>query len=219
MAPAKETLDVPARLLLKGQVYALCARLLSPDAGALTDGETLERLRAALEPLEYDEALSALEELRRLDLTDRASLEREYARLFVKGVASPYETSYPEAWSAPGGKPQQLADIAGFYGAFGFEVVGERPDHLVPEVEFVALLYVKEAHALLSRSSEEAAVCADARAKFLRQHLLPWLPAFREQLADTGGSPALSAVVSLLIRIVEADQGQPAIPRAERRAR
>ncbi len=64
----------------------------------------------------------------------------------------PYETEYttPDALY----KAHQLADIAGFYRAFGLEMSTEnreRPDHLAAELEFMHFLALKEAQAMGNR--------------------------------------------------------------------
>ncbi len=195
----REVPEAEARLLLKGQVYGLYARLLSPAVREADRAEALERLRAVLAELGHAEALAPLEGV------ETAGTEGEYVRLFVRGQAPPYETSYESARSASGGQTHQMADIAGFYGAFGMRVEGERPDNIVPELEFVALLHVKEAYARLSGETEGAQVCADSRAKFMREHLLPWLPAFRERVSKESQHPALIALADSAATAVIAD--------------
>lgn len=209
-------LAMASRLLLKGQAYGLCAQLFSPDLSILTQGETLEELLAILERLGYSEAVSRLEEVKSLDLPDRGSLDGEYVRLFVKGEAPPYETTYGGSRSALGGKMQQLADIAGFYRAFGFQVSGERPDHLVPELEFTALLYVKEAYARMAGSTEGALVCVESRSKFMGEHLLTWLPSFQQQVSKAARHPPFPALAFLLLSLARADQQELAEEGARR---
>ncbi len=74
-----------------------------------------------------------------------------------------------------------LADLAGFYQAFGFFELaraGEKPDHISVELEFVAFLFAKEAHALASGEVEAAAVVREAREGFFRHHLAVWVASF-----------------------------------------
>lgn len=83
---------------------------------------------------------------------------------------------------------QELADIAGFYRAFGFNVGGpvrERPDHLAVELEFMYLLALKESHADAYGTQEQKEVCIDAQRKFLGEHLGRWIGQFAESLART----------------------------------
>ena len=121
----------------------------------------------------------------------REDLERDHVRVFglvVSKECPPYEVQYcPQTFSVY--RSQQLADIAGFYRAFGVEVgrdAPERVDHLACELEFQAWLVAKQRHAL-SRSGEEwierAALCREAQATFVEEHLAWWIPAFARALA------------------------------------
>jgi TorA maturation chaperone TorD len=131
-----------------------------------------------------------------LDLTPfhaelRSSLEQlrsEYDRVFglvLSRECPPYETEYyPSA--EPFFRAQQLADIAGFYRAFGLQtakITPERPDHLALELEFMAFLLRKERLARASAgvnaaAMEQAGVCAEAQQNFFRDHLAWWVPSF-----------------------------------------
>lgn len=196
------------RLLLKAQAYGLCARLLAPDAEGTPDDEVLVRIGDVLERLDLAEPLDHLRQATEVCGSAPEAIRDEHVRLFVKGEAPPYGTSYDALTSgAPrSASPQQLADIAGFYGAFGFQVARDRPDHLAAELEYVALLCVKEAFARLSRQDEGAAVCAEARSKFLTEHLAPWLPAFGQQVDRSARHPYFTSLASLLVSLVEADR-------------
>ena len=74
-----------------------------------------------------------------------------------------------------------LADIAGFYRAFGLEVSeeqGERLDHIGTELEFMGFLAFKERYAGENHGEEKALICEDAQRKFLKEHLGKWAPLF-----------------------------------------
>jgi DMSO reductase family type II enzyme chaperone len=91
----------------------------------------------------------------------------------------PYEAGY--LGGAAFREEHVLADIAGFYRAFGL-LVGqgerERPDHVTVELEFMRVLTVKEAYALVHNGREKADICRRAQRRFWRDHLGPWLPSF-----------------------------------------
>ncbi|MCS6844352.1 MAG: molecular chaperone TorD family protein [Caldilineales bacterium] len=112
------------------------------------------------------------------------SLQAAYRRCFGVAGSLPYETEYdlPHEYR----QAQELADIAGFYRAFGFTVGGpvrERPDHLAAELEFMHLLTLKEAHALATGLTDAAAICREAQARFLADHLGAWVDLFAASLA------------------------------------
>jgi TorA maturation chaperone TorD len=67
-----------------------------------------------------------------------------------------------------------MSDIAGFYRAFGLGFDGERADHLSLELEFMRLLALKEARALMDNDLENAGICRSAQREFLQSHLGRW---------------------------------------------
>lgn len=100
----------------------------------------------------------------------------------------PYETEIgmPNEFS----QSQELADIAGFYHAFGFRVGGkvrERPDYLATELEFMGLLALKQAYAAQQGDMEHEQICSLAQASFLRDHLGCWISLFADAVAITAG--------------------------------
>jgi nitrate reductase assembly molybdenum cofactor insertion protein NarJ len=106
---------------------------------------------------------------------------------------------------------QELADIAGFYRAFGFQAgaaVRERPDYLATELEFMYLLALKEAYAAEYDLPEAVEICADAQRKFLQDHLARWIGPFCRSLErSTGerlGEDGIRSPYILIARLAEA---------------
>jgi len=86
----------------------------------------------------------------------------------------------------------EMADVAGFYKAFGVEVDpgGERVDHIATELEFMNLLAVKESIALEKEGEgEHAQICRGASRSFLRDHLGRWVRPFAEKLEAAAATP------------------------------
>lgn len=109
-------------------------------------------------------------------------LRSEYLSLFDsgRGVAPLYETEYGRQRAFF--KANELAALSGFYHAFGFEQGGEgtareMPDHLSVELEFYALLIMKEAHLSDTGKADGVEIVREARKKFLKEHLGKFLPA------------------------------------------
>ncbi len=103
---------------------------------------------------------------------------------------SPTETAHTakngqEAWV----KTFRIADIAGFYKAFGLEVIPgtDRPDHLGAELEFLEVLALKEAVALDQGDATGAGVCAEATRWFLEEHLGEWTDAVLSAVGEGHG--------------------------------
>lgn len=106
---------------------------------------------------------------------------------------------------------QELADIAGFYRAFGFQTgaaVRERPDYLATELEFMYLLALKEAYAAQNSLPEQAEICADAQHNFLQDHLARWIGPFCRSLEQSTnerlGENSLQSPYLQLSRLAEA---------------
>lgn len=107
-----------------------------------------------------------------------SDIRSEYLRVFdIGGLISPYETEYlTEKISR---KPFELADIAGFHYAFGFELNDEKEnreaiDHIAVELEFMAILAWKEQYAQETGQEKHAGIVRDAQKKFLGAHLARW---------------------------------------------
>ena len=140
---------------------------------------------------------------------DLADLQAEHRHVFGLTGSLCYETEYglPHEYR----QSQEMADIAGFYRAFGFEnggVIRERSDYLSTELEFMHTLTLKEAYAREADHAEHIEVCVDAQRKFLRDHLAHWLPLFNkrlEQLAVEGVYADLAALITAFVA-AEADR-------------
>lgn len=105
--------------------------------------------------------------------------------------------------------PHRLADLAGFYRAFGMELAeeaDERPDHVSVELEFMCILAAKEAWARERGPDPEGIrVCAGAQRKFLREHVGLWVPAFARRLEGRTENPVLRGVARCTFAFVQAE--------------
>jgi TorA maturation chaperone TorD len=148
----------------------------------------------------------------------------EYDRVFGLVIAKecpPYETEYYPA-KETFQRSQQLADIAGFYRAFGIEPsmsTPERPDHIALELEFMAILSMKKRLALLtdedgSNGMEQAMICEDAARKFFTDHLCWWVPAFATGLRRKAGAGLYAAVAGVLAAWIPAERMRLGVPPA-----
>lgn len=135
-------------------------------------------------------------------------LAGEYERTFGHRVGidrPPYEAQY--AARDVFQQARCLADVAGFYRAFGLDVgepVRERPDHISLELEFMHVLAFREGYARTHHSAEQVELLVDAQRAFLRGHLARWAPAFGHLVARTAGRP-YGALAALLAAWVRAD--------------
>jgi TorA maturation chaperone TorD len=149
--------------------------------------------------------------LTRLPAT-RDGLYDEYENAFglVSSGCPPYETEYIDSKYAFR-RSHALADINGFYQAFGLNVADqckERPDHAALELEFMATLLALERQAADGDAKfrhERMRVCRDAQRRFLTEHLAWWMPAFARLLAheSRGGFYEAAAVFLAALVTVE----------------
>lgn len=112
-------------------------------------------------------------------------LQGAYRRAIGLTGSMCYETEYglPHEFR----QSQELADIAGFYNAFGFQIGGvvrERPDHIAAELEFMSALALKEAYAHTHGITEHIEICEDATRKFLTAHIGHWVGLMVERIAQ-----------------------------------
>ena len=77
---------------------------------------------------------------------------------------------------------QDLADLSGFYKAFGVEVSRDdntnRWDHIAVELEFLHFLTYKLAYTTENGGDKEREICLTAKKKFLNAHIGRWIAAF-----------------------------------------
>ena len=101
----------------------------------------------------------------------------EYSRLFTgAGLCRTNENDYERLSFS---MTERLADVAGFYKAFGFEMAdgaGERPDFIGVELEFVRMLLLKQAYAQERGWTERAEITEKALSQFLESHITGWVP-------------------------------------------
>lgn len=129
--------------------------------------------------------------------TDRETLESEYVRLFGPAARCPlHETAYGDAGRLLG-RPASLADIAGFYLAFGLHPSADdahREDHIGLELEFMSLLAVKEAYAAVEGWQEALEITRTAQRRFVQDHLGTWFDAVITQLKLSEPHPFYAAL-------------------------
>lgn len=123
----------------------------------------------------------------------------------------PYETEYvPSKYTFQ--RSNMLADVAGFYNAFGLQTSTsnpDRPDHVALECEFMAQLLGLQWQASQSAAPEaksQAEVCQQAAHRFLQEHVAWWFPAFGKLLSlqDPGGF--YEAVANFLAALIAAER-------------
>ncbi len=176
-----------------------------PDWVSLTEEEWRQLLEAAELPVSTSSdgttLADTLEEVfQQARLVAPDAWSDEYWRLFDSSTACPInQASYVRR-----DKGTILGDLAGFYNAFGWHYntnTGERPDHLLCQLEFVSLLFAMSSRA---DSDEQREVVDDALQTFAYLHMHDWLPSFCWQLCETTRLPLFGAVGTWLVMLWDA---------------
>jgi TorA maturation chaperone TorD len=174
------TVNAETKDIRRALTYTLLARALAyPDDPDLLRS-TAWTARAVLEE-------SVATELAEAALHIHGELlEHAYIDAFTLGTSPDcprFEAAYvvDDALFQTGG----LADLAGFYRAFGVELAGSpmRLDDVSIELEFMGFLCRKQAYAREHLSQARVRAARKAQRSFARDHLWRWGPAFAQALA------------------------------------
>ncbi len=214
--------DIPSEC---GRTLARCAVYVALGLGFAPPerGEVRDRLasREGSEALAEAFAAAGMSELAGAarQLSARPPDTDTYRRLFghtARGAVPPYGAEYGSDTLFQ--QPQRLADLAGFYAAFGMRVdpvEHERVDHVRCQLEFLAFLARKEAYEIEHQVAPEARQrtaeddwrdeIRKAERLFLREHLGRFAPAFGERLRREDPDGFYGVLGGLLRGFVEAE--------------
>ena len=165
---AVESAELPA---VRSGYYVLLARGFSHPDQSVVEFFHQAGQEYTDEKGSMSQALGAL--LKAACDTAANELERLHMQVFdpIAGPF-PYETEHRKGHEFA--QAHIMADVMGFYRAFGVEPNADRPDHIAAELEFMHLLTLKESHALTRGQPDKAELCRKAQQDFLREHLLTW---------------------------------------------
>ncbi len=159
------------------QEKSLANLVLASLISSYPESEFQEHLSTLLS----DELLDIPSELRQklVSLSSSENLVNELRSSYIeifdhsKSLNPLYETEYGRERSMF--KANELADIAAFYRAFGFELDSEGQkemlDHVSVELEFYSLMKMKLAHLQQIGDKEGVEIVTDGMQKFLKDHL------------------------------------------------
>lgn len=207
-APDRRAMEAALdRALARSDAYrVLAAAFLDPDDPLATAGAAtleLEALRRSSGRLGSTVSAATWRAAERIRFRpDRAAEHRAVFGHVVAHGCPPYETEWGRRHVF--GQSQELADIRGFYEAFGVRPRrgGERPDHVACQLEFLSLLALKEAIAIARGEGDHQAVSAEAERRFLADHLGRWLPALAGQIERRHPGSGYAAVGALAATVV-----------------
>ena len=214
---ATQDTDTIAHLAQADLLLWLASWLRPPGAArdALPSTHELFALLAAAglrETPQLAERVTALHEA--IAATDVDAQRHEHHRLFDAGIACPInETAYVRR-----DKGAILGDVAGFYNAFGFttrEGVGDKPDHLACQLEYVAMLLMLIAQAQQAGEPDNAELTRKALASFAGDHVDAWVGLFCARLRDTTRLRLHAALADAIETTWHALVERHGLPRAE----
>lgn len=145
------------------------------------------------------------------DVTERfagvSRHRREWASLFgiEEGVTvSPYELTY-----LPGPlmtTVRKLADIKGFYRAYGLRIADserDRGDHVVFQTEYLGHISLREATLRDEGDTEGVHIVTETRKSFIEDHLGRWYWRFTEEVSKHDDEGFYASIAALLATILE----------------
>lgn len=181
-------------LLAQADLFLLLADLFRPPAHArprlinLTADDLDDLVRVA----ELADAPDLLAGLRRVHQAwqevSGADWSDEFHRLFEGAMLCPLN----ETAVIRRDKGAIIGDLAGYYRAFGWAPTahsGEKPDHLVAELEFMAILLAMQARAVDLSQVEPEQVVRMALASFASDHAGEWLPSLCQRIEESSRVP------------------------------
>lgn len=209
--------DALALPLLRSHLYRLLAEgFRKPTSSQFSrlQGSYLARWQHLITFLEeeasFRDPLVSLRAL--LQKTQEEALFADYAALFEAhgGLkVSPYETEHrKETPQHALAQTYEIADIAGFYKAFGLDIATaspERADHIAVELEFMHLLTAQEAYAVEQGDQEQKQRSIHAQILFFRDHLGQWIEPFASKVLESQ-TPVYAQLAALLLAWTSLEQ-------------
>jgi len=173
----------------------------------------IEALRSVDAPEGTDALEKAIRQLTAVSVGDVDALASQYWRVFghtTRGLVCACETEFGDDNKFQ--QPQQLADLAGYYLAFGLTPPSAsevRLDHVACECEFLEFLNRKQARLLAMElegegDPETLEVTAQAERTFLRDHLGHFGRAFGTALAADGVGMFYGGFGSIFLQFLDA---------------
>lgn len=138
---------------------------------------------------------------------DPRDLSLDHAQLFVgpfELAAPPYESVYVDSGDRVMTESTEAVRTA--YRQAGVDIsLDEPPDHVAAELEFVSLLVVTEAEALVAGDLEAVEHYLRRQYEFLSEHLGRWISGMTGRMRDNANTEFYRALADETRRFVEAD--------------
>ncbi|MCQ9208730.1 MAG: molecular chaperone TorD family protein [Omnitrophica bacterium] len=135
--------------------------------------------------------------------SQRQRIIKTYDLLFRNKGIWLYTTEYTAQGTFQ--RAQALAEVMGFYKAFGLEMSEDRPDSLFAELEFMHYLIFKKRYALnhkLKDAQVKADLCYQAQGKFFWGHLYPGAKAIAQIILKEKDAYVYKEIVQELLKFL-----------------
>lgn len=150
----------------------------------------------------YNAILSAVEGLKPVEMSDKASLTQEFHDLFkvpLSKFTTPYESAFlsDNSPSITGVIRQSLRKI---YAAVEFTMppeFHEMPDYIGIELSFMHLLCAVEKSAVENGRTGPAEICRNNQKRFLREHLRKWSEMLTEKVKANSAAGFYAGVADI----------------------
>lgn len=184
----------------------------------IAEGEWVKHLGEAVDLLNdkrLKEWLPFLEQWINRDKGEEKFLEiaREYTRLFINAfphvIAPPYGSVYLGKDGLVYGR--STTEVLRFYYDAGFSLkddIGDLPDHIAHELEFMAILAGRESQA----SPREKIKLEETQMHFLSRFIFPWVPLFCEKVMRESRSPFYRSLSGLTEEFIRFDKNYLGVP-------
>ncbi|NGM70988.1 dehydrogenase [Natronolimnobius sp. AArcel1] len=181
-------------------------------SAALERGEFQQQLVESARALESEALLEHAETIAEASPTEPAGVDdlaTQYSTIFGfehGGEISQYEIEYSTGTVLT--STDTIADLSGFYNAFGLEKVDgrrDRSDHLCLELEFVSHLALQTAGLALDDDKQGVTILENAQEDFLEDHLGRWIPQFRTTVEEGTDVAFYRAFAALCDELIAAD--------------
>lgn len=205
--------DAELAHLRQGLYRFFAGAMLPPDADRVDEMVAAASLlaRSGIDAFAFApawwEVQSELEGLHSLD-----DLAATHVRLFEAGtdgaLCPPTESFYVSS-PRQGGPARVLADLDREFRRRGMAVAPDRgltADHLVPQLELMALLCSREADGREAGQLATVANSIDEQRGFLERHLCRWIPPFAARTATLAPSGLYGVLVAAILAFVDHDR-------------
>ncbi len=135
---------------------------------------------------------------------ERESLTAEYDRLFRSEAIWLYVTEHLAGNEFE--KANYLADIMGFYRAFGLQPDKDRADSLTCQLEFMHYLIFKAKRALEIKDKEKADICISAQKKFFAEYLKPAITKITKKVIASSADSFYSHAAGECLEFIKSEE-------------